>query len=216
LNEFATLFFSKPIKIIVLATFIAVIAKGRFDKRNDLFLLAIMLVCLSNEVLNCIFKIHKLSTAALITIVTILHHGLWLAMLSRGTAYSKAIYFAIAAFVTMAVLNLTSFEGTEHFNYYTFVFGSFLYIGFFIIESYRRLRNEDLPFFLSIEYVLFFSPVLLFFGLSFMFGFKSKILTSAQILDYKLYDIIVPAVSVIYYSAVNIYLFSKKDTAWNT
>ncbi|HLA56560.1 MAG TPA: hypothetical protein VK623_10690 [Flavobacterium sp.] len=118
---------------------------------------------------------------------------------------------SLIVFLAFSIINLLMFEGFSRFNFYTFIIGALLYIVLFIQDSFYRLKHEDFAFFQSNNYLLLFAPILLFLGLSFVFGFKSHSLNSTVIFgNVKLYGFIVCFVNIVYYVLINIYVNREK------
>ncbi|QOG01180.1 hypothetical protein [Flavobacterium sp. MDT1-60] len=118
----------------------------------------------------------------------------------------------LCVFVLFSIINFTVIEITDVYNYYTFVFGALLYVILFIYESYRQLREENLMYFLSNNYLLLFAPVYFFFGMGLMLGFKAlevtRIILFGQV---TLYVFIVNIVCIAYYTLINIYIYREKN-----
>lgn len=203
--------FSKPLKILVLLTLLFALSSLKWKNTTHRFLLVILLVCFFMELTNSILLFYSKSIVLESTIGAILHHGLWLWLLARNAVFQKTAFLLLYAFLLFAIASLLFIDGTQKFNYYTFVVGAFLYIIIFIYESSYRLRKESFDFFLSNTYILLTAPVLFFFGMSFMFGFNSKSVTSFLLFGHiKLYTFITYFVNIVYYSLINIYIYREK------
>jgi hypothetical protein len=119
--------------------------------------------------------------------------------------------YAIVFFWAFAILNFVYIEWVDEFNYYSFIVGASIYLLFFIIESYKQLNKENVVFFISNNYILLFTPLLFFYGLSLMFGFKTSSIRSYIIYsDLSLYGFIINAACVAYYSLMSIYIYREK------
>lgn len=203
--------FLSPLKIIVLLTLLSGLLFLNRKKQIHRHLLAILWVCFLTEVINSILIVNKKSIVLCVSISIIIHHGLWLWMLARNAAKKNAAFLLLGCFLLFGLINLSFLDGTKKFNYYTFVVGAFLYIIIFIYESFCKLRQENFDFFLSNTFILLTAPVLFFFGLSFMFGFNSKNVTSYLLFgQLKLYTFISYFVNIIYYSLINLYIYREK------
>lgn len=102
-------------------------------------------------------------------------------------------------------------EGMYVFNYWTFVASAFLYLLLFIYLSFEKLKMEELNFLTSNGYLLLCAPLLFFLGLSFMFGFGSRLITASPVYgNIVLYDCIIYFVNIVYYGLINVYLFRLK------
>lgn len=203
--------FLSPLKILVLLTLL--FGLFRLDRKNETHrhLLAILFVCFFTEVINSILIVNKKPIVLCFSISIIIHNGLWLWLLAKNAVFKKAAFLLLGCFLVFGLINLCFFDGTQKFNYYTFVMGAFLYIIIFIYESFYRLREENFEHFLSNTYILLVAPVLFFFGMSFMFGFNSKNVTSFLLFGHlKLYTFITYFVNIIYYSLINIYIYREK------
>lgn len=201
---------------MVLFTFIFAMLSLPFNNRTDKLLLSVLSVCLVNEIASCFFIYYDFPRAILTTVTTIVHHSLWLALLTGKMNDKRNGLRVIVFFLILSVVNLLFGEGGAKFNYYTFVIGAYLYIAGFILLSYRQIRDEHIAGFLAPDYVLLFAPVTLFYGLSFMFAFQSKTVTSSHFLGIKLYDLIVIFVNAIYYTTIAIYILGKRKNVWTT
>lgn len=191
----------------VLFTFIAALLIISTKKVNNRILLLILSVSIGTEILAAFLK----NIGLLYSISFIIHHGLWLLLLTRNIMVKKILIAFITVFLTICIINLFYFEGIYEPNNYTFVFGAFLYIVIFIFESFYQLKKENFPFFLSNDYLLLFAPVIFFFGFSFTFAFKIDILPYVFIIgNIELYYFIGFIVNLIYYSLINLYIFKEK------
>jgi len=203
----------KPIKILVLLTLLYALICLKWKNSTHRYLIIILIICFVTELTNCILIVNHQSIGLAVTISVICHHTIWLLLLSNNNNIKNLSRIAIMAFLLFAIINLFYLEGTKSFNYLTFVLGAFIYILCFIYHSIFELRHENLPLFLSNKYLLTFAPVIFFFGMSFMFAFKSKNITSTMLLPHiKLYDFVIYYVNIIYYVLVNLYIYRDKTT----
>lgn len=205
------LHFLNPIKIIVALAFCY--AAFNLDRKKPLNrkILAILLVCLLTEIINSVLKSSGKSTNLSTSLSIIAHGALWLWLLAGLVAIRMVALAALLVFLIFALADLFFLEGLWRFNYYPFVAGAFLYIVIFIYESFYRLYKEDFEFFLDRKYLLLLAPVLFFFGVSFMFGFKSKEVTSSLVFGrVKLYTFIIYFVNSAYYGLVAGYVFRER------
>ena len=201
------------IRIIVLLTLVHA-CFGKLPKANrNRYLLALLLVCFATELLTVFLEIYNLFNGMYITISMIVHNMLWLLIVLEGFRKTKYIPVVLGVFLSWAAINMVFFEGIG-FNYLTFVVGAFLYTFIFIYQSFEKLNSEELRFFTSNNYLLMCAPILFFLGLSFMFGFGSRLITSSPVFkSFDLYDCIIHFVNIIYYVLINAYLFrEKKET----
>lgn len=201
-----------PIKVCV---FITLLFAFFFLQRKTLqqrLLFAILLVSFCTEVLNSILLYHEFSIRIPFSISIIFHHGLWLLLLLDSSGNQKGLRMASVSFIVFAIVNFVFIETMDSYNYYTFVYGAFVYIVFFIYESYVQLQRENLNYFISNSYVLLFAPLLFFFGLSMLFGFRDVRVTSTIVFwQVTLYNFIINLVCVFYYTLLNIYIFREKS-----
>jgi hypothetical protein len=171
-------------------------------------------VCFINEFLNSISQYLKFENGVFNSISILFHHSLWLLILKDSVHFAKIVMWSIISFIIFGLCNLFFFEGWQHFNYYTFTLGAFLYLILFIIESFYQLKRENFTFFLSNNAILLLAPVLFFIGLSFMFAFKSKVISTTIIFgSVELYTVIIYFVNIVYYSLINLYIYREKKVA---
>lgn len=198
-------------QLLVVISFIVVLLTYKRHNTFHKILLAILSVSLSCELLCVVFLYHHINISLVYSFNNILHHSLWLWLLFKVIHRERWGIGILLLFIAYAIVNLLAWEGMEKFNYNTFIFGSFLYLVFFIGESFFRLKKEDFGFFLSNNYLLIFAPVLFFFGLSMIFGFKSRALSETVIFgDTKLYTVIGYFINLVYYGLIHYYMFKEK------
>ena len=211
MNQIINHFFSNPIKIIVLVTFVYAIYQLRWKKSDYKFLIVILIISLLTEVINSGLIVHGYPTGLSTTMGMFFFNITWLLLLSHYVYYINLFKILIISFFAFFIINIIFIEGSEKFNYYSFVIGAFTYVFIIIYESFYQLKKENFNYFLSNNYLLIFSPVILLLGFSFMFCFGTKIITSSIILGkIKLYDVIMYFVNIIYYTLINIYIYREK------
>lgn len=195
---------------MVLLTLAHCLLRLRWGQSRNIILLLLLLTGFFTEAGLIVCSILNLGNGILVTLSIILFDSLWLLLLGRyfALSYWKVI---IAVFFTIAILNILSVEGSFHFNYWTFVAGALGYVTVFIRESIIRLRNEELTFMTSNNYLLLCAPLLFFLALSMLFGFKSRALATTALLgSVTLYEVVIYFVNIFYYGIINIYLFQTK------
>jgi hypothetical protein len=201
----------KPIKVYVLLTFIFAILNFNRKIYSYKILLLILGVSIMTEIVNSFLLFNNKTIGFSTTISIIVTNALWIILLLKYTIKIKSLKYILFFYFSFCIVNMFLVEGVGNFNYYTFLGGALLYIFLFIMESFYQLKKENFTFFQSNNYLLLFSPVLFFFGLSFVFGFKSKELAETIIFsNLKLYDFIIYFVNVIYYTLINIYIYREK------
>lgn len=199
------------IRIMVLLTCLHAYIGKRLQGSSNHYLLALLTTCLATELMIIVLEIQKIHNAPYMTISLIIHNSLWLLILLDGFDKRQHIPLVLGIFLSFAVTNLLFIEGFTNFNYSTFVVGAFLYLLIFIYHSFNRLKSEELGFFTTNNYLLLCAPLLFFLGLSFMFGFGSRLIPSSPIFkNIILYDCIIYFVNIIYYGLINVYLFNTK------
>lgn len=198
--------------LVIFTFFVVLITYNRHNKLHRI-LLSILLVSLINEIICLIFLYRKTDISLVYSINTIFHHPLWLLLLFKATNRKMLLNIVLPAYLVYCIINLIYIEGYHKFNYDSFIVGAFLYLIFFIWESFYRLKKEDFGFFLSNNYLLLFAPVLFFFGLSVIFGFKSRQLSETVIFgDTRLYTVIGYFINIVYYALINLYMYREKKS----
>lgn len=173
---------------------------------NSILIVLLVLAVINEVVTNIVIR-----SSLNMTIYSFLHDLLWYYILYLNITNKKIVQIGIAGFICFGLVNFILFEGPNEFNFNTFILGAFIYISIFIYESFYQLKKENFTFFKSNNYFLLFSPVLFFFGLSFVFGFKSKALAETHVFaNLGLYDFIIYFVNIIYYTLINIYIYREK------
>lgn len=201
-----------PIKIIVLLTvvfgFVCLGKKNRIHK----YVLWILTISFITEYSIFFFFYYKSPISLMYSISFIFHHAVWLFVLGFVLESNERMRIWIVIFIIFGILNLLFFEGKESMNYYTFIFGAFIYLYFFISESFFQLEKDNFSFFISNNYLLLLSPVLFFLGYSFMFAFQDYNVISTEVWGtIELYDFIGYLVNTIYYLLLNYYIFKERN-----
>lgn len=146
----------------------------------------------------------------------ILSFSLWIVLI---THFSDNVILkkCTIGFILLALLNLLFIQKITELNTYTFILGSFIYCTLFLTESFKRLKKDDLDFFMSDHFLLLFAPVLFFVGFSFMFGFSSTSVKDTLVFaNIDLYTFISYLVNVTFYTILNIYCIRrfKSSKGW--
>ncbi len=201
-----------PVKVIVVLTFLhAVLCLPKKTIINQITFLIISL-SLFIEVINSILIFNNQPIKHFLSITIIFYFTLWIYLFKilRNTPIKKYINPIICLYL---IYGFSNFLYVQHngFSYYNFVIGSLLYIILFLIVSFSFLKKEELRFFQSNSFVLLFSPIMLFLGLSFMFSFKSSAIISYKILnDIELYALVNYSVNFIFYAILNYYIYKER------
>lgn len=207
------LFFSSLniIQPLVLITFLMALLYLDKNKVVNKLLIIILGCSLFSELMSVVFIVYKINYGFLYSMNIIIHNSLWIVILGYLLKSKKLTIYILLFYLGFAIANIIIFEGIGRFNNFTFILGAFMYLTVFIIASFKELKNENLLFFSSNNYLLLFSPVLFFFGFSFYFGFKDSNLGYKKIIgNLHLYNIIGYFVNIIYYTLINIYIYREK------
>ena len=174
----------------------------------------ILIVAAANIIITDVFKYQlNIKTSVSVNIYVILHFFLWLQIL---TPYLKKQYKPIInyTFIGITILSLSTIN--IHANFYNnyFVATSITYVLMFFWVCVRHLKNEDIRFFKSIQFVLIFAPVLFFLTQSILSGFKSRIFSDTDIIDgLSMYAFMNFIANTVYYSLLNYYILKSKSHA---
>ncbi len=202
-----------PIKIIVFLTLIFGFMYLKRKNKIHKCILWILIISFITEYSVFILLYFKLPISLLYSISFIFHHSAWLLLLSYFIENKERMRIWIGIFVLFGILNILSFEGIQNLNYYTFIFGAFIYLFFFISESFFQLKRDNFSFFTSNNFLLLFSPVFFFLGYSFMFAFQDYNVISVKIFrTIELYDFIGYIVNISYYLLLNYYIFKERNS----
>lgn len=199
------------IKFIVLLTFLHALFRLKTKKRINRYLFYILGISVVVEIINAYLQLKGWSYDIFSTFRVVLITIFWFCILYMIFSAKRLIVATIVIFSLFALFNLLFMEGPLQFNYYTLIVGAFLYSIFFVFESFLQLKRENFYFFQSNKYILIFSPIIFFVGLSFLFLFKSNTLTSENLYgNVKLYAYVNSLVNVIFYLSLNYYILKEK------
>ena len=172
-------------------------------------LLTILFVSVITELMSLYDILNKLSIISNYNIYFILHQGLWLLLIIHILGKRLIEYSFLFLFILLSLLNILYYE-KENLNYLTFVLGSFVYLGYFIYKNFLLLNEETREYFLSERFLLLSSPILFFFALTFILGFRDSDLRFTKIKGYYVYTILSTISNTIYYLLLIIYIFRTR------
>lgn len=203
-------FYLTPIKIMVIATcFHAVAFLRKSDRRNSLLLLILLLGAI-NELQMSTLNLLGFCKHPALDLNFIAYNLFWLGLLMQMCRLKGAIKAALIVFGLIAVANLLFFEGMAAFNFITVMIGGLLYLLFFTLENYRRLREEDYSFFISNHYLLLFAPVTFFFSYGLLFSFRSHFVNGTLLFhNIELWDFVTYYANSTYYVLINIFIYRE-------
>lgn len=179
-------------------------------KRNNRLLLAVLSLSVFIEFFSIYLLLNKLNLNKLYSIGFILHNSLWLIILFNVFKKKESFYIIIVFYILFGILNILFIE-KDNLNYSTFIIGALLYIFIFLLESFKKLNDENLLFFISIKNLLIIVPLLFFFGFSILFGFSNSHLFYEKIIgEINLYTFISLLVNILYYVFIFIYIIKER------
>lgn len=191
-------------------TFIHGLFSLKKRNREHFFLLLVLLVGLITEILSVIFECLIIHMKLLYSISFIIYFSIWLLIITQVDELKSLRKIILSAFITFGLANLFFIE-KNNLNHLTFIVGALIYIGLFLYYSYHQLNSEKLSCFTENEYLLIFTPVIFFFGYSFMFGFRNSDVGGVIIYDQiSLYTIIGYFANIVYYSLANLYIYKER------
>lgn len=198
------------IKIFIFLTFLFAILNLKFKNKQHIFLLMVLIDCVATEIISSVLKSIKINSIQLYSISFIFHQALWISLISWSINKKELGKILVASFTTFGLINICFIE-KSNLNYLTFISGALIYIVLFLFQSYRKLNEEELSYFTGNEYILLFAPVIFFFGLSFIFGFRNLQLLYIIIFGKTtLYTFIVYFANIVYYSLINLYIYRER------
>ncbi len=204
-----------PVQIFILATFLNGAFNLKRDQKNHLLLLLVLADGLITEFFSLILQCLNMHVLLLYSISFIIYHSLWLLIITNVEELKKWRKIFVSGYITFSLSNLFFIEKTN-LNHLTFIVGALIYISVFLYYSYHQLNRENLSYFTKNEYLLLFIPILFFFGLSFIFGFRnSQVIGAIVYPNVTLYTFIGYFVNIVYYSLVNLYIYKERKSSVN-
>lgn len=195
----------EALKIYIFLTFLLCLFFLK-NKHYKLLLSIILITAISNGLVHDYYKEYYPESTNLYVLVSFI---CWFLIIKKTSAGLLVHKYSIALFLGFSIASyfFTSLTG---FNSFVFTFGSLLYLLVFIIITTDKLKKEDLNFFTSNNFILISSPLLFFFGMTFILSFKNKPLDDVVIcFGLKLYAAIALLVNIIYYSLINLYIYKE-------
>lgn len=154
----------------------------------------------------------RLSSYAIINSYILIHNLIWIYIIRSVASHKMMLAFIFIFYLGFSLFCFYNWGFTKYFDFKVFLIGALFYIVAFIFESYDRLRDENLGFFLSDNYTLIFAPMLFFFGFSLLFNFQSRTITKVEVWNgFTVYDLVSYFVNVVYYTILNLYILKQKN-----
>lgn len=196
--------------ILTIATFLVAIVLFRKSKFY-LLVTAIIIINLFSEILGLTAVItQKFTVIPFYNLNFLLQPALWLVLLGSVFENQGKSYTLAAIFFVFGIVNLLFLEKSD-LNDKTFVLGSFFYIAFYIWNHFQHLKQENLNYFKSNDFLIVSTPLAFFFGISILLSFGDSGLRSVKLFNRTLYTIIQFLSNFIFYSLFIIYLIKSRN-----
>jgi hypothetical protein len=206
---------TNPIQIFILITFLNGVFSLKRQNRQHLFLLLVLFDGLLTEIISITLQCFNMRVLLLYSVSFIIYHSLWLLIITSEVELKSWTKIILSSFITFGLANFFFIE-KYNLNYLTFIVGALTYISLFLYHSYHQLNRENLSYFTKNEYLLLFIPILFFFGLSFIFGFRnSQVIGAIVYHNVSLYTFIGYFVNIVYYSLANLYIYKERKSSVN-
>lgn len=178
------------------------------SNKIDRYVLSILLISCVSEILKLYIKNDPFTSSKIINNIYVgLTFIFWLFIIGAIHKNNRVIQISIAILIAYILVNPFKIQKFLQFDHYAFILGSFIYCLIFLITSFKKLKNDDLDYFKSNNFILLFAPILFFIGLSFVFGFQDTEASKIMVLGkFELYSIISYFVNIVYYSLINLYI----------
>ena len=199
------------IKLFVLLTFLHALLRLETKKKINKYLFYILTISVFAELVNSYLNMNHLSYGTFTTFNLVSSTILWFLILHMIFETKRLLILSIVIFSLFALYNLLFVEGVLNFNYYTLIFGAFLYILFFVFECFFQLKKDNFYFFQSNKYILILSPVIFFMGLLVLFIVKNLALSSSAFRgDIMLLPFVQVTVYLAFYLSLNYYILKER------
>ena len=199
------------IKLFVLLTFLHALLRLETKKKINKYLFYILTISVFAELVNSYLNMNHLSYGTFTTFNLVSSIILWFLILHMIFETKRLLILSIVIFSLFALYNLLFVEGVHNFNYYTLIFGAFLYILFFVFECFFQLKKDNFYFFQSNKYILILSPVIFFMGLLVLFIVKSLALSSSAFRgDIMILPFVQVNVYLAFYLSLNYYILKER------
>lgn len=196
-------------RLLVFSTFIASICYLRAKDFDHKIVIGILSISFVNECSIFVLANTGFPLKTSQSILLSLHQFLWLVLISRywkrhnrqTFLVGMAIFFAMDSFFI---------EGISNIACYTLVLTSLSYLIAFSVYCVKLLKDEKFDNFLSDRFILLSVPLLFFFGMSAILGFRSNPLSTTEIHGIQLYKIVNFTANLLYYPLLLIYIYRQK------
>jgi hypothetical protein len=137
--------FATPIQLYVFITFIVALLFHNLKFENAKYLFAILLLNAATEFISILLISENRPIGFLINVSVFFHNCLWLSLLLKSVK-NRAIYKAVFVLFVVSDLLIFFFDRILAFSCLAFVFGAFVYLIIFIVESFYELQREAFSF----------------------------------------------------------------------
>jgi hypothetical protein len=201
----------KPTQIYLFVTLVFALYSIKKNTFNHIIIILILSNLFITEVLSSVILFYHKSHNYIYSISIPLHHCSWLLLLYRNSSGKFFLKVATISYILFILYDFIFNNSLLKFNFYIFIVGAIIYISSFIHITTKKLKYEEFAFFTSNTYLLLYTPLIFFAGVSAVFAFSSPELAKNKIiLNLTLYDVIIHFVNIIYYTLINIYIYRER------
>ena len=188
-----------------------VVFQLNYKSKIHLVLFLIISVSLINEFYNVYLITEKKDQFWNNNAFVLLNQILWYGLFSMVLNKKRLFLLLFSIFSTFSIFMYLKYNVLTEFIFEIFIFGAVIYVSFFLIFSFLRLKNEEITFFTSNHFIIISAPLLFFIGTSLIFSFRNDNLAKFVILNnISFYTFITYFVNIIYYSLINIYIYKER------
>ncbi|RZJ65133.1 MAG: hypothetical protein EOO50_14935 [Flavobacterium sp.] len=196
-------------RILVFTTFMASVCYLNTKDFDHKILIWILSTSLLNECTIFFLADTSFPLKTSQSILLSLHQILWLVLISRFWKRRDKQTFLVGI-VIFFLMDSLCIEGFESVACYTLVLTSLCYLTIFAAYSTKLLKNENFNAFMADRFILLSAPLLFFFGMSAILGFRSNPLSTTEINGIQLYKIVNITINVTYYPLLLVYIYRQK------
>lgn len=170
----------------------------------------LLIVVFFTELITNVFSYLNKEFTIVYNISFILHNSVWIYIIFKELALKRKLFLVIG-FMFFGVINLLFIE-KDQLNYFTFIFGSLIYLFSYSYLIIKKLKNADIVYFQSNELILTTTPVLFFIGFSIMFAFQDIEIWNFKVFDsFYLYVLVSNFINSIYYILLLIFIIKQRN-----
>ncbi|WP_405369420.1 hypothetical protein [Nonlabens sp. Asnod2-A12] len=198
--------------ITILAIVSLILAVVFYSKRKAyIYVLGILFINVVTEISLLIATVGEANDLIfyLYNQYVIIHQLLWLLLIVTLLYINKKEFLIPIAFALLQLL-FVYITLPSDLHVYCFLVSFVIYLGYYLYKHYKKLSSENLSYFSNSTFILLSAPLIYFFSLAFIFGFRESEIREVEFFGFYFEEILSRTGSFIFYILIIVYIFKLR------